>query len=1036
MQIKKFIKSIYNTVFSTRAAGLYLLIFAISIGVATFIENDFGTSSAQKLIFRARWFELLLVLFGGTIIANIIRFQLLKQRKWASLCFHSAIVIIIAGAGVTRYFGYEGVMHIREGGSSNSFLSSESFLKFKVLLDGKTYSFEEPVYFSSLGENKFEQVYVIGSNQIDVKLKTFIPNPVEKIVQTSGGTPIIKVVVAGQGGREEYFIKQGDQVSINGVNFNFSEEVMPDAFNIFIKNDSLLFSTDVPVVQTVMATQTTDTISAGGSHLLRLRSMYNRNRSGFVIGDYKPSATVTFESESKKMKNESSAGLLMSIARNGNTREVLFTGHKGEEGQPKMVDFDNLQMSISYGAKQVKVPFSLQLRDFIVERYPGTENPSSYASEVTLIDAGKGVNRPFRIYMNNILDYGGYRFFQSSFDQDEQGTYLSVNFDFWGTWISYIGYILLTLGMAMTFFSKNSRFSALIGKLKQYQHEATVLLVFFLSTGYGSFVCAQGYIPTVDISKEHASKFGKLLVQDHNGRIKPVNTLSSEILRKIARKESLFDMTSDQIYLSMMKSPDKWEDVPFIHVGENAEIQRLIGTTEALISYRKFFDTDGQYLIRDQVRQAQTMNPKDQGTFEKAILKLDEKVNIVSMVFSGRLLKIFPVPDDPSNTWVSPADVNEMKMQDIEIIGQFETFSAYLHALEHSRSSGDYTDADGLLEKITSVQVQKGGSIIPSASKIKAELLLNQFNIFGNLRNVYGILSIALLLMFFYSVFKIRSNSARNARLIFYFICLLFLFQTIGLGLRWYVSGRAPWSNGYESMIYISWTTVLAGLFFSRKSLGGMAATAVLAATILLVASMSWLDPEITPLVPVLKSYWLTIHVSLEAGSYGFLMLGAVIGMLNLILMVLTTKGNQSDIHRTIKELTIISEITLLGGLFMVSIGTYLGGVWANESWGRYWGWDAKETWALVTILVYAFILHMRFIPGLQSIFAFNFASLFGFATVIMTYFGVNYYLSGLHSYAAGDPVPIPPAVYYTASVLTLLSIVSYVSYRKWYLKS
>ena len=229
---------------------------------------------------------------------------------------------------------------------------------------------------------------------------------------------------------------------------------------------------------------------------------------------------------------------------------------------------------------------------------------------------------------------------------------------------------------------------------------------------------------------------------------------------------------------------------------------------------------------------------------------------------------------------------------------------------------------------------------------------------------------------------------------------------------------------------------MLAGLIFSRKSLGGMAATTILAATVLLVAAMSWLDPEISPLVPVLKSYWLTIHVSLEAGSYGFLMLGAVIGMLNLILYSLNSQKKKVNIERTIKELTVISEITLLAGLVMVSIGTYLGGVWANESWGRYWGWDAKETWALVTILVYAFILHMRFIPGIQSAFAFNVASLFGFATVIMTYFGVNYYLSGLHSYAAGDPVPIPPQVFYTTIALIALTIVAYINYRRIYQKN
>jgi len=267
-------------------------------------------------------------------------------------------------------------------------------------------------------------------------------------------------------------------------------------------------------------------------------------------------------------------------------------------------------------------------------------------------------------------------------------------------------------------------------------------------------------------------------------------------------------------------------------------------------------------------------------------------------------------------------------------------------------------------------------------------------------------------------------------RIAFGLLVACFRLHTAGLGIRWYVSGRAPWSNGYESMIYIGWTTLLAGLIFGRKSMGGLTATSILAATILMVASLSYLDPEITPLVPVLRSYWLTIHVSMEAGSYGFLMLGAIIGVLNLILISLRNSNNTVRVMRTIKEMSWISEMTLIGGLFMVSIGTYLGGVWANESWGRYWGWDAKETWALVTILVYSFILHMRFIPGLRGFYAFNVASLFGFATVMMTYFGVNYYLSGLHSYAAGDPVPIPTFVYYTVGSLLTLSLIAYWRWR------
>ena len=194
---------------------------------------------------------------------------------------------------------------------------------------------------------------------------------------------------------------------------------------------------------------------------------------------------------------------------------------------------------------------------------------------------------------------------------------------------------------------------------------------------------------------------------------------------------------------------------------------------------------------------------------------------------------------------------------------------------------------------------------------------------------------------------------------------------------------------------------------------------------------LSYLNPEITPLVPVLKSYWLTIHVSLEAGSYGFLMLGAIIGLINSLLIATASRQRWKKTRPKIEELSAISEITLTAGLFMQSVGTYLGGVWANESWGRYWGWDAKETWALVSILVYAVILHMRFIPAFRNMFAFNVGTLFGLVSVIMTYYGVNYYLSGLHSYAAGDPVPIPQWVYIAVISLVLLSSVAYMRWRR-----
>ncbi len=1027
--MKHILEFIYNRLFSTSAAGLYLLVFAFAIGAATFVENDFGTSSAQDVIFKARWFELLLVLFGGTIVANIFRFRMVQQKNWAALMFHSAIIIIIIGAGVTRYFGYEGMMHIREGKAANSFLSTETFLNFKVSQGGKSYSFDEPVFFSTLGNHSFSGTYQIGTDVYAVNVTDFIPNPKEQLTDQAGGKAVMKVVIAGQQGREEIFVNQGDRVNINGINFNFTPTLMPNAFNVIVRNDSLYFATDVAVVQTVMATQKTDTIPPSDYLPLKLRSMYVLGNAGFVIGDFKSSATMAIVAGDQKMKNESKAGLRMTIAKNGVVQNNFLTGQKGVEGMPKVFNFGESQMAVSYGSKIVEVPFSIQLRDFIMDKYPGTNNPSSYASEVTVIDPGNGVNMPFRIYMNNILDYGGYRFFQSSFDQDEAGTYLSVNHDFWGTWVSYIGYILLTIGMAMTFFSKNSRFSSLLKRMSEQQGAKTPILIIGLCLFLSSHLSAQNLASNV--SQDDATTFGKMIVQDHNGRFKPANTLSSEVLRKLSKKSTISGLSSDQIFISMMMDPAKWENVPLIHIGAHPEVARLLGTTEKLVSYRQFFTDDAQYKLRDQIRNAQSVNPKDQGTFEKAIIKVDEKINIANMVFSGRLLRLFPVPGDPLNTWISLADIREMKLPDPKTLQAFENFASYIQALEKRQVNvSNSSETANYLNQISAIQQEVSGSILPSPTKINAEIWLNQMNVFGRLRNIYGLLSLVFLATFFVSVFSSRFNVTKYTNLAFSLLLAIFAFHTLGLGLRWYVSGRAPWSNGYESMIYISWTTMLAGLIFSRKSLGGMAATLVLAATILLVAGMSWLDPEITPLVPVLKSYWLTIHVSLEAGSYGFLMLGAVIGMLNLILMVCTTASNLDRNERVIKDLTVISEITLLGGLFMVSVGTYLGGVWANESWGRYWGWDAKETWALVTILVYAFILHMRFIPGLRSLFAFNFASLFGFATVIMTYFGVNYYLSGLHSYAAGDPVPVPPQVYYAAIVLGVLSIAAFIRWR------
>ena len=323
--------------------------------------------------------------------------------------------------------------------------------------------------------------------------------------------------------------------------------------------------------------------------------------------------------------------------------------------------------------------------------------------------------------------------------------------------------------------------------------------------------------------------------------------------------------------------------------------------------------------------------------------------------------------------------------------------------------------------------------MLPSEDKIKTEILYNKYDIFKKLFSWYlyvgTLFFVFLIIQIFYNKRFIRVlNTFFTGGIVF-----LFGLHTAGLIARWFISGHAPWSDAYESMIYVAWATMLFGLLFGRKSKLTIAATSFVTAMILMIAHWNWMDPAIANLQPVLDSYWLMIHVAVIVGSYGPFALSMIIGIVSLVLMRLTTAKNQEKLKRNVKELTIVNELSLTVGLIMLTIGNFLGGMWANESWGRYWGWDPKETWALISIMVYAFVLHMRLIPGMRGRWLFNLMSVVAFASILMTYFGVNFYLSGLHSYASGDKVITPDFVYYSIGFISLLGLISYFPAKKYY---
>jgi cytochrome c-type biogenesis protein CcsB len=648
--------------------------------------------------------------------------------------------------------------------------------------------------------------------------------------------------------------------------------------------------------------------------------------------------------------------------------------------------------------------------------------------------------------MNHILNHKGYRFFQASFDPDEKGTVLSVNHDFYGTLITYIGYFLLYIGLLGIMFFGKTRFKDLANKLEKLKikKQSLIILMFFFS----SFSYAQdehkhdqtnlnqsdSSIIDNPVSLEHAQEFGSLVIQDSGGRMKPLNTFASELLRKVSKSDTFNGLNADQVLISIIKNPISWYNVPFIYLKRgNDSIRKIAGRNEKekYASFVDFFDDRGSYKISSQLEDAYKASLPNQ--FQKDFIELDRRVNLLFSAFEGKILRIFPIPNDINNKWVAFPDVQPQDFNGIDSLYVKNVIPLYLGALENDIKTGDYDNSKKLLESIRGFQTKYGSEILPSEDKIKAEILYNKYDIFKNLFSWYMYVGTLMFAFLIFQIFYENKFMKILVSLSKYAIVALFILHTLGLIARSYVSGHAPWSDAYESMIYVAWATVAMGLAFGRKSNLTIASTSFVAAMILMIAHWNWMDPQIANLVPVLDSYWLMIHVSVIVGSYGPFALSMILGIVSLFLILITNKKNKKRVNLNLQELTIINELSVTVGLIMLTIGNFLGGQWANESWGRYWGWDPKETWALISIMVYAFVLHMRLIPGLKGKWIFNLMSILAFASIMMTYFGVNFYLTGLHSYASGDKVITPDFVYYSLFFVLLLGFLSYFKHKKYY---
>ncbi|EAH4601259.1 cytochrome c biogenesis protein CcsA [Campylobacter jejuni] len=1068
-------KNIIKSIGDLRVSVVLFLLFALFCALATFIESAYGTPTAWAMVYDTFWFEYIQLLLGINLLCGMFRYKMFGLKKLPLMIFHISFLFILVGSAMTRYAGFEGILPIREHTQNSLIESSKTSLRISAIKDGERYSAVNDRYIGNLPfANSFKLKLNLGDDQAVLKYKDLILNAHYTYKENNNSDPLLVLMLSQKGSQGvDVKFEKGEVKNIEGVNFAFMNDNVKAPFVKIDENLTLSSSENLHFLS-MLDGQNLD-LKIGEKANAKERRLYEINDISFVVKaaslhaqealegsnrpqdesfwlwfksawlevgrtmlistfgepqNWKNSLLLHFKdfalsNENKNLELTGSNALKLELSYKNESKEFYIF----EYNKPIMIELADQKFFISWALSYEQLPFDIYLRDFVLDRYPGSMSPASYASEITVKNNNE--NFDYRIFMNNVLDYDGYRFYQSSYDQDEKGTVLSVNKDP-GKIPTYIGYFLLCLGMFMNFLNPHSRFRTLARLINKDTLKHTSVIIFILLLSFGSEkTFAQDLNSTLPVvNTNHAKALATLIVQKSaDGRMVPFDTLSREILEKIHQSDSYKGQNSNAVMLSMLVDVDKWQMEPFILMPQNQAVRDAIANileipSAKYIAYKDFFDENNRYKLQKYVENANRKNPNARGVFDKEIIKLDERANVVNLVFSGELFKFIPVQNNPNNVWLAPfSAVTTLKGDEGHIV--LALIQNYFSAVENAFKDGNWTRADEGLKFIKEYQEKIGYKVMPSKTKVEMEIFSNKAEIFVKLAPVYLIAGFLLLILIFSKMVVPNLKISFIFKVVYVLNVLAFVIHTVGLGLRAYLSGHAPWSNGYESMVYIAWALSLSGIFFSRKSPIALSLTSILSGVVLMVAHLSEMNPQITNLVPVLNSYWLSIHVSVITASYGFLGLCTLLGIFTLFLMCFLKKDGKYNLNilRNITEATRINEMAMIFGLCLLTVGNFLGAIWANESWGRYWSWDSKETWALVSILVYAAILHLRMIPKYCNQFVFALWSMFAYWVIIMTYFGVNYFLTGLHSYAAGEAAQIPNYVYWGFALMVVLAL-------------
>ena len=616
-----------------------------------------------------------------------------------------------------------------------------------------------------------------------------------------------------------------------------------------------------------------------------------------------------------------------------------------------------------------ELPFDITLTRFEIVTYPGSDAVMDYRCHITVThdDATDSIS----VSMNNIGRAAGYRFYQSAYDSDLQGTQLLVAHDPYGIAITYTGYVLLLIGLLWTMFSRHTR-------IRQLYRTATKPLVIAALLGMNAATAYGADITPV--SSEIAHEFGKVVVL-YNGRLCPINTAATEFVTKLSGKPQWNGYSADEIFTSWMIYYTEWEQQPLIRV-KNTDVQRILGIDDQWASVRDFYNADNSYKLNGKAN-----DPALDDATRKAMREADEKIQVVTMFYNSEMLHMFPLAD-PSNkaklTWHTPGST---ELPFGTPVAEFQFINHAMDKLVENMLVNNEEGAKQIIAKIKLFQKEKAGDVLPSPTMVRLEVAYNSLL---SARWVV-FLCLTLSLLFCFTLFANKQGRVINAMQQAYIFAQA-IFLTTMFVMRWAISGHIPMSNGYETMLFMAWITLVITIAVMHrvpvmKSFGPLVSSLCMLVSMLAVGS-----PQITRLMPVLQSPLLSIHVALVMIAYALLALITLIAIQGLI------QVSRHSLPGVIERSVALSQLLLYPAVSMLAMGIFVGAVWANVSWGTYWSWDPKETWALITLMIYAVPLHKSFMPSSPA--KYHLYILLSFLAVIMTYFGVNYFLSGMHSYA------------------------------------